>query len=257
MPHDGEDVFTEYQDPVSKSTALLASAAFITACVGATPPATTAATPSASSGPAEDASPPMQVEQEPLHHVVLKNESVAVIHLTLPAGERTLYHTHTHDRVAVHLSKTSITQQKPNEAEGAASATSPGTFSVMTLEGPSYTHRVHNVGAEAFEVLDVELLQQPHTPSLAPAAAVAAENRSVRVYSWVLAPGATSTAHTHVRPFLLVAATGCFLTMTSPRGQSSVQEMKLGDFRWVDSKITHSLSNAGDSEAKILEIELK
>jgi quercetin dioxygenase-like cupin family protein len=197
------------------------------------------------------------VEQEPLHHVVLENESVVVLHLTLPAGERTLYHTHTHDRVAVYLSKTSITQQKPNEAEGAPSATSPGTFSVMTLEGPSYTHRVHNVGAEAFEVLDVELLQQPQYPSPAPAAAVAAENRSVRVYSWVLAPGVTSTAHTHVRPFLLVAATGCSLTITSPGGRSSVEEMKLGDFRWVDSQVTHSLSNAGSSEAKILEIELK
>jgi hypothetical protein len=78
------------------------------------------------------------VEQEPLHHVVLKNESVVVIHLILRAAQRTLYPTHAHDRVAVHLS-------------------------AMTLAGGSYTHRVHNVGSEAFEVLDVELLERPHS----------------------------------------------------------------------------------------------
>src|SRR5437867_10348238 len=60
---------------------------------------------------AQEASAPVPVENEPLHHVVLKNESVVVIHLTLPPGDRTLYHTHTHDRVAIPLSSTSITQQ--------------------------------------------------------------------------------------------------------------------------------------------------
>src|SRR5580692_9486332 len=38
----------------------------------------------------QEASAPVLVENEPLHHVVLKNESVVVLHLTLPAGERTL-----------------------------------------------------------------------------------------------------------------------------------------------------------------------
>jgi quercetin dioxygenase-like cupin family protein len=197
------------------------------------------------------------VEQEPLHHVLLKNESVVVIHLILPAGQRTLYHTHTHDRVALHLSNTSITQQEPNEAEGAASATSPGSFSAMTLEGGSYTHRVHDVGAEAFEVLDVELLKRPRIPSPATAAAVAAENPSARVYNWVLAPGATSPAHAHARPYLLVAATECLLMTTAAGGQSATREMKRGDFQWVDSRVIHTLGNVGASEAKILEIELK
>jgi quercetin dioxygenase-like cupin family protein len=199
----------------------------------------------------------MPVEQEPLHHVLLKNESVVVIHLSLPAGQRTLYHTHTHDRVAVYLSKTSITQQKPNDAEGAASATSPAGFSAMTLEGASYTHRVHDVGAEPFEVLDVELLERPRIPSPATAAAVAAENPSARVYNWVLAPGATSTAHTHLRPYLLVAATECLLMTTVAGGQSATREMKRGDFQWVDSRVIHTLGNVGGSEAQFLEIELK
>jgi quercetin dioxygenase-like cupin family protein len=206
---------------------------------------------------AQEAVAPVPVEKEPLHHVVLKNESVVVLHLTLPAGERTLYHTHTHDRVAVNLSSTSITQQKLGEAEGAATATVPGTFSAMTLEGNAYTHRVHNVGTSDFDVIDVELVERPQTAAASVAATVAAENPSARIYNWVLARGATSAVHTHLRPYLIVAVSGFTLKMTGADGQTMTHEIKKGDFHWVDSKVTHSLGNAGNNDGQIVEIELK
>src|SRR2546429_9833590 len=206
---------------------------------------------------AQEASAPVPVENEPLHHVVLKNESVVVIHLTLPPGERTLFHTHTHDRVAIPLSSTSTTQQVLNEKEGPPSRSAPGTFSALALAGSSYTHRVHNVGLVPYDVLDVELLERPRTPSPLAAAAVAAENPSARISKWDLAPDATSVMHTHVRPYLIVAATGFTLKMAAPDGQSLTHELKRGDFHWVDTKITHPLCNAGSVEGQILEIELK
>ena len=200
---------------------------------------------------------PLPVENEPLHHVVLKNESVVVIHLTLPPGERTLYHTHTHDRAAIPLSSTSITQQVWNEKEGPPSHSEPGSFSALTLRGSSYTHRVHNVGTSPYDVLDVELLVRPQSPSPVTAATVAAENPSARIYNWNLAPGATSAMHTHVRPYLIVAVTGFTLKMTAPDGQSINHEINRGDFHWVDAKVTHTLANAGSAEGQILEVELK
>jgi quercetin dioxygenase-like cupin family protein len=206
---------------------------------------------------AQEASAPVPVENEPLHHVVLKNESVVVIHLTLPPGERTLYHIHMHDRVAVPLSSTSITQQVLNEKEGPPSPSEAGTFSALTLAGSSYTHRVHNVGSVPYDVLDVELLERPRTPLPLAAATVAAENPSARIYKWVLAPGASSAMHTHMRPYLIVAPTGFTLKMTSPDGQSLTHELKRGDFHWVDTRVTHTLGNAGTAEGQILEIELK
>jgi quercetin dioxygenase-like cupin family protein len=205
----------------------------------------------------QEASAPVPVENEPLHHVVLKNESVVVIHLTLPPRERTLYHIHSHDRIAVPLSSTSITQQVLNDKEGPPSTSEPGTFSALTLPGSSYTHRVHNVGANPYDVLDVELLERPRTPSPVTAATVAAENPSARIYNWVLAPGSTSAMHTHARPYLIVAATGFTLKMTAPDGASLVHELKRGDFHWVDTKVTHTLGNAGTAAGQILEIELK
>ena len=206
---------------------------------------------------AQEAVAPVPVDQEPLHRVVLRNESVIVMHLVLPAGARTQFHTHTHDRVAVNLSSTSITQQKLGEAEGAATTSLPGSFSAIPLEGSSFTHRVHNVGAVAFDVIDVEILERPKTPSATVAATVAAENASARIYNWVLAPGATSAMHTHAKPYLVVATTDFDLKMTAPDGQSSSHEVKQGDFHWVDAKVTHTLGNAGSSEGQIVEIELK
>ena len=211
---------------------------------------------------AQDASPPVLVEpvlveNEPLHHVVLKNESVVVIHLTLPPGDRTLYHTHTHDRVAIPLSGTSITQQVWNEKEGPPSRSEPGSFSALTLAGSAYTHRVHNVGVNPYDVLDVELLVRPQSPSPVIAATVAAENPSARIYNWILAPGATSAMHAHARPYLIVAVTGFSLKMVAPDGQSITHEIKRGDFHWVDAKVTHTLANVGSTGGQIVEIELK
>jgi quercetin dioxygenase-like cupin family protein len=205
----------------------------------------------------QEASAPVLVENEPLHHVVLKNESVVVLHLTLPPGERTLYHTHSHDRVAINLSTTSITQQTWNETEGQPSPTAPGTISVYTLAGSSFTHRVHNIGSAPFDVVDVELLERPGTPSPSAAAAIAGENPSARVYSWVLAPGFVSAMHSHVRPYLIVSAKGFTLKMTAPDGQSTAHEVKPGEFHWVNTKVTHSLANVGSTEGQIVEIELK
>src|SRR3974390_2752591 len=91
---------------------------------------------------AQAASAPARVENEPLHHVVLKNESVIVMHLSLPAGARTQYHTHTRDRVAIELSANSTTQQMWNEKEGAPSNARAGDFSVITAPAEPFTHRM-------------------------------------------------------------------------------------------------------------------
>jgi quercetin dioxygenase-like cupin family protein len=204
---------------------------------------------------AQQASVP--VEDEPLHKLMLKNDSVMVLDVTLPPGKSTQFHTHTHDRVAIDLSTTEISQQKINEPEGSKTATKPGNFSVLTLDGASYTHRVRNVGKAPYEVLDVELLQRPETPSPAVAATVAGENPSARVYNWILPPGVTSPMHSHVRPYVIISITEINLSMTSPDGQSATHGVGPGDFRFVDAKITHNLGNAGTTPGQIIEVELK
>ena len=205
----------------------------------------------------QEASAPVPVEQEPHHHLVLKNDNLLVLRVILQPGESSVYHVHSVDDVAVWLGNTSSAQQLPNEPESAPVEQKPGNVTLRTLRETPFTHRVHNVGKGLFDVLDVEILQRPEHPSSAVAGPVAGENPSARVYKWTLAPGGATPMHTHERPYLIVAATGFNLKMTAPDGQSATHEIKPGDFHWVTSKVTHSLANAGTSEGQIVEIELK
>jgi quercetin dioxygenase-like cupin family protein len=199
---------------------------------------------------------PVPVEEEPHHHLVLKNDSVMVLRVKLPSGESTLYHVHLHDRVSVHLSDTAITEQRPGEPSGDPSPKQPGDIAATTANGP-FTHRVKNVGAAEFDVLDVEFLHRPAQSSGPAAAKVEAENPSARVYKWTLAPGATSSMHTHTRPYLIISATPLALKMTDPEGKSFAHEVQAGDVHWVDAKVTHSLANEGTTAGTIVEIEMK
>ncbi len=205
----------------------------------------------------QEASAPVPVEQEPHHHLVLKNDNLLVLRVILQPGESSLYHVHSVDDVAVWLGNTSSAQQLPNEPESAPVEQKPGNVTLRTLRETPFTHRVHNVGKGLFDVLDVEILQRPEHPSSAVVGPVAGENPSARVYKWTLAPGGATPMHTHERPYLIVAATGFNLKMTAPDGQSATHEIKPGDFHWVTSKVTHSLANAGTGEGQIVEIELK
>lgn len=200
---------------------------------------------------------PVPVEEEPVHKVEFKNEAVTVMRLVLPAGESTQYHVHTHDRVAIHLSAASTTQQEWNQPESSPTAVKAGDVSALTLKGTSYTHRVHNVGGAPYEVLDIEFAARPAAPAPDVAAAVAAENPSARVYTWTLAPGATSPMHTHMRPYVIVSVNAVNLKMSSPDGQTASHEVGAGDFRFVSATVTHNLANIGSTPGQIVEVELK
>jgi len=200
---------------------------------------------------------PVPVEQEPHHHLILKNDNLLVLRVTLQPGEWSLYHTHSVDDVAVWLGNTSATQQLPNQPESAPAKQKPGNISLRTLHETPFTHRVHNLGPGLFDVLDVELLRRPEHPSTGAAGPVAGENPSARVYNWTLAPNGVTPMHTHERPYLIIAATGFNLKMAAPDGQSAMHEIKAGDFHWVTAQVTHSLANVGTGEGQIIEIELK
>ena len=204
-----------------------------------------------------DQQTPMPMDEEPHHHVLLKNQFVEVIRATIPPGESTLFHIHSHASAGVELAESTSTEQLLGKPEGPASTSQAGEVWADSLpEGP-YTHRVHNVGDGPVDVLDVEFLQRPKQPVGSAAAAVAAENPSARVYKWVLTPGATSAMHTHERPYLIVAAVSMHLKMMAPEGASVAEEVKPGDFHWVTSKVKHALMNQGTAQGEIVEIELK
>jgi len=197
------------------------------------------------------------VDQEAAHKVVLKNEFVEVMHVTVVPGQSTMLHTHSHDRVAVNLSESTVNEDVPGKRPPRTVVTSAGSVSVQACAKQGCTHSIHNRGKTTFEALDIELLKRPAGPAASPVAAPAAESRSFRVYRWALTPGDSSQEHTHSRPYLIIAATPMQLLMKTPGGRSMDHLVKAGDFHWIDSKVTHILTNNGKEAGVIIEVELQ
>ena len=69
---------------------------------------------------------PVPVEQEPYHHVQLKNDDIVVIRATLAPGERTAYHIHSCDRTGVEISNNTTTGSASGKRKTAPKASVPG-----------------------------------------------------------------------------------------------------------------------------------
>lgn len=200
---------------------------------------------------------PVPVDQEPRHRMVLRNDYLEVMRVTLPPGESTRLHTHSHDGVAVRLAPATITMDVPGEGLRGPLEMHVGDATVQSYARQPFTHRVNNVGVTPFDVLDVELLRRPEGPAVDALATPAAENESARVYPWRLAPGAATPQHAHRRPYLVVAATPMQLLMQAPDGGAFEHAVVAGDVHWVDVPVTHALANRGTADGTIVEIEVK
>ena len=213
---------------------------------------------SATTAGAEVEQPPaVPVEQEPLHKLVLKNDYVIALHVTIAPGQSTRLHTHSHDGAAIRLTEATVGSDVPGRGPTAPQAVRPGDVSVAAYAKRPLTHRVSNVGRTTFEVIDLEFLERPDGPATAPLAPPAAENDTARAYRWPLGPGESTPPHTHERPYVIVAATPMNLRMTAPDGAAMEHPVEAGDVHWVDGKVTHVLTNRGAEPGVIVEVELK
>jgi quercetin dioxygenase-like cupin family protein len=197
------------------------------------------------------------VDQEPRHKIVLKNNYVEVMHVTIPPGQSTRVHTHSRDRIAVVLSESTVKEYVPGKESTQALGMHVGDVSSQASAKQHFTHQINNVGKTVFEVIDIELLKRPDGLTTEPIASPAAENISFRAYRWTLAPGDSTPQHTHSRPYLIIAATPMQLVMKAPDGGTMEHPIKAGDFHWIDSKVTHTLSNNGKNAGVIVEVELR
>jgi len=200
---------------------------------------------------------PVASDKEPLHKTIFRNDCVLVLHVVIPPGKSTEFHTHSRDAVAVRLSDAGTKTQEPGKPVGESRITHPGDVSANDYAKQPYTHKVINAGNTVFEVLDIEVLKRPDGPQTKPIGPAVAENASMRAYRYELAPGASSPQHTHERPYMIIAATPMDLKMTAPDGQVSTHPVKPGDLHWVDQKVTHTLANQSTENGVIIEVELK
>lgn len=104
-------------------------------------------------------SEPVPVQDEPHHHPVFQNQYLLVLDVMLAPGETTLFHTHSHDNIAIHLNQAQVQAQRLGEDWQPSSQDVPGRVNYAQGVKTPYTHRIKNVGTTTFHVIDIDLAQ--------------------------------------------------------------------------------------------------
>jgi quercetin dioxygenase-like cupin family protein len=100
---------------------------------------------------------PVPVEMEPHHHFVFQNQYVRVLDVLFPAGEASLFHTHSNDNVGIPLSGDKTQSQPAGGEWSEIQDVKPGSAGFRKARGQAYTHRVRSAGKLPFHVIDVEI----------------------------------------------------------------------------------------------------
>jgi quercetin dioxygenase-like cupin family protein len=104
--------------------------------------------------------PIIEVEAEPHHHLVLRNESVKVYAVTLASHDAFLMHRHDHDDIVIVLQDATTVSASPGRADILRiSKAGEVRFSPRDL-----VHSVRNIGPGPYSFTGVELLQTQTGP---------------------------------------------------------------------------------------------
>lgn len=205
------------------------------------------------------------VAEEPLHRVLFENAYVRVIDAVLPAGAKTLPHTHARDNVPVNISGGTLV----TTSEGRASLTTTPRPGQAWFAAGGYTHQITNTGSTTVRFIDAEILAAAARTETAPAAAHAApaattadprelvlDGPRVRIYRVRAAPGVALPAHDHGGPGLTIAVTGARVAVRAgPDAREHVATP--GAFWWRDAGESHQVENRGPGAAELIEIDWK
>ncbi len=100
---------------------------------------------------------PVPVDKEPHHHFVFQNQYVRILDVLFPAGEASLFHTHSNDNVGIPISGDKTQSQPAGGEWSEVQDVKPGAAGFRRARGQAYTHRVRSAGKLPFHVIDVEI----------------------------------------------------------------------------------------------------
>ena len=212
--------------------------------------------------------PAVEITAEPVHHLALDNDRVRVFQVEVAPHAATLPHRHRHDYVFVTLGDARIS----NEVQGKAPVEVQLADGETRFTPGDFAHVARNLSDRPFRNVTIELMQDEklrQAPSPWPAEAageiefpggrvkVLFVHDGARVSEVELQPGATVPSHHHDGPHLLVAVSDLELR-NDVEGKDPVSvKLKSGDVRWVPGGFTHTLTNTGQSPARLVTVEFK
>jgi quercetin dioxygenase-like cupin family protein len=198
---------------------------------------------------------PVPVSQEPDHHLKFENDSIRVYDVVVPPGASTLFHVHSLDYFFVNFEDADLKSQTPGQSEQDLIL---GKGEVRYSPAP-LTHRVRNVGTNAFHNLTVELLRPPAArstpaPALGTHQTLVLDNARMRAVQTLLQPGESTGIHSHPQHTLIVVVENGAIEGLIPVGGKPNDSGRDG---WHDAALTHDLKNTGRAAVLVIEVEVK
>jgi hypothetical protein len=211
---------------------------------------------------------PVDMDKAPFHVPVFSNDYIILLHINIPPGSDTGYHTHYADSVSVNLSPASRTNQLYGSSEVTATAPDNGgvagraSFNDVTKSGP-YTHKAANVGPTPFRNISFILKDRESAGArVSDRSGVAGytqimDNARIRAWRAVLEPGGATGQITQTAPGLRVYVRGGVLDELVPGSADRGMAPYAGDFIWQDAGQTRAVRNTGTTVIEFVEFELK
>jgi quercetin dioxygenase-like cupin family protein len=202
---------------------------------------------------------PVELNNEPHHHLKFENEYVRVWDTMIPANDATMWHRHANDNVVITLGDANVRV----ETVGGAPVESQPKFGDVGFRKASYIHRTMSIGMTPFHNMAIEILKSPLPDAMSKVKQMIGrepviDNDKVRVYRLSLAPGESTQIHTHALPGLGIFLASAEIEMQT-QGKDKVDRLKAtaGDVRWRPGAVTHSIKNVGQTRFEAVDIELK
>ena len=210
----------------------------------------------------------VEITAEPGHHLALENQYVRVFKVEVAPHAATLMHRHRHDYIYVTLGAAHV----ENDVAGKP----PVTISLQDGEThflPSgFAHIAKNLSDQPFRNITIELMQDEKAHRSPPpkwdeerglhilnggTEDILFAKDGARASELQLQPGGVLPKHHHAGPHLVVAVTDLDLRSDiEGKGPSKVQ-LKARDVAWVKGGFTHTLTNAGKQNAKLITVEFQ
>ena len=209
----------------------------------------------------------VEITAEPGHHLALENKYVRVFKVEVAPHAATLMHRHRHDYIYVTLGAAHV--------ENDVAGKSPVVISLQDGETHflpgGFAHVAKNLSDQPFRIITIELLQDEKARHSPPpkwdeerglhilnggTLDILFVKDGARASELQLQPGGVLPQHHHAGPYLVVAVTDLDLRSDAGQAASSMQ-LKAGDVLWEKGAVTHTVTNAGKQNAKLITIEFQ
>lgn len=210
----------------------------------------------------------VEITAEPGHHLVLENEYVRVFKVELAPHAASLMHQHRHDYIFVTLGLSQVENDVAGKPavkltlQDGETQFVPGGFALIEKNLSDRPYR--NI---TIELLQDEKARQSPPPKWDEDRGLHILNGGTRDILFVkdgaratdlqLNPGGVVPKHHHAGPHLIVAVTDLFLRGDIEGKAPAQVQLQAGEVAWEKGSLTHTLTNIGKQNARLITLEFQ